>query len=40
MSCDSADGMCADNRIKCADKRLGSEQKTFKKENERDRLRT
>ena len=40
MRCVSAEGMCADIRSKCTDSRLGSGQKTFRKETERDRLRT
>jgi len=32
--------MCADNRSRCADNSLGSGQTTFRKETERDRLRT
>ena len=40
VSCVTAEGLCTDNGRKCADSLLGSEQKMFRKENERDRLRT
>ena len=40
--CQCADNKskCADNKSKCADNLLGSGQKTFRKETERDGLRT
>ena len=40
VRCVSGEGMCADNRSRCADNSLGSGQTTFRKETERDRLRT
>ena len=40
VNCVSAGGMCVDIRSKCADNHLGSGQETFRKEIERDRLRT